>query len=192
MESSPLPPATEGRGKKRRFFVVVATVLSLLTLGSLLQSHWATTTSLEFYQGMLDDLLQVSSTVYDDGEIQGRVLNFSVGHRPEVQEALKQINVGTPSLDLTKTMLYTESTGANLSIDLTQNFPRIEDYAKQYASPIQRNIIPNLPRDDGTNQAKDDDPLNIVLFYADDWTMKVRSMLQMHDSLLVTMLNHFI
>lgn len=57
-------------------------------------------------------------------------------------------------------------------IDVTRNVPRVEDFVNQTTSAPR--VEREIPVDRETKENDDDDdPLNIVLFYADDWTMKV-------------------
>mmetsp|Transcript_31374 Transcript_31374/g.65494 ORF Transcript_31374/g.65494 Transcript_31374/m.65494 type:complete len:644 (-) Transcript_31374:3643-5574(-) len=68
------------------------------------------------------------------------------------------------------------------SVDMTRNVPRIEDFATSQPEAKPR-VLLDTDEDDSTRQEAPPDqqePLNIVLFYADDWTMKVLGKLNPH------------
>jgi arylsulfatase len=76
------------------------------------------------------------------------------------------------------------------AMDMTQNVLRVQDFTKPAAVTAQpggstsqtaSEVPRNLNNGDQPNAEKEkDEPLNMVLFYADDWTMKVLGVLNPH------------
>lgn len=149
--------------KKKRNFLLILAALVLLTITTLLQSNLATTVSLEKYQGVLEAVI---SSPNKPASIN---IHFTVEHRTEVRQALEKLMTQAPHNATTEVQ---QTDGTKKIIDLTKNFPRIEDYPREQGSPVQRQIHPPTETEEVTEKK---DPLNIVIFYADDWTMKVRT-----------------
>mmetsp|Transcript_55705 Transcript_55705/g.135001 ORF Transcript_55705/g.135001 Transcript_55705/m.135001 type:complete len:542 (+) Transcript_55705:405-2030(+) len=87
-----------------------------------------------------------------------------------------------------KTFLHMKvlnSENGSSHLDMTRNFPRVEDFIKGTASKVKRSTVGEGGKDRSTatdeeSGRKRKEPLNVVLFYADDWTMKVLGALNPH------------
>jgi hypothetical protein len=173
---------SEERGARtsRRQYWALTLVLATLTLGSLLQSaQFALPQDTSNYEHLLSSLLDRVTTDSAAGAAE-RVF-LTVAHRSLVQQALEQYRQDTQgAANATSTLQLAQTADGSppREIDLTRAVPRIADYARDKASRIERNLYPPPSRAHTNDPPATlppppaQEPLNIVLFYADDWTLK--------------------
>ena len=134
------------------------------------------------YNDMMESIIESGSGMMGGGGSKGqssRGISFAAVHRKEVQDALDKLISQKTTTTTNTTTEYRSPEGTLKRIDLTKNYPRIQDYLMGTSSPVNRIIYSTDTNDqkESTTESKEtekDEPLNIVLFYADDWTMKVR------------------
>ena len=113
-----------------------------------------------------------------------RTLSLAIG---------QQAQAGNPNGHANKNTNSTATQNRRLRpmVDMTRNLRRIQDYygvpdeskddKQQHKEATRDTKNPHTRDPDTTNQnTQDDKPLNIVLFYADDWTMQVLGALNPH------------
>ena len=182
---------SDDKNNRQRYYFFIFVVICGLTLGSLMRSSSATSYFFEItsYDSVVDSIVggvsggQGSSS---SSAANGRLISFTVdAHRKEVQEALEKYIQAESSPVLTSTDYQTEGAPPK-RVDLTKNYPRIQDYVNDLPSRVERTVYTGAKNESSASasetEKKDDEPLNIVIFYADDWTMKVLGVLNEHVS----------
>ena len=137
-------------------FAVSSAVVITLFIGSQSQKSM-----IEVYKRMQDnvDFLLVSDSNSSSTNPTTTTAPLSLQER--FGQALGQ------SFDFFENMLV-----GNITMDITQNVHKIGDFVGQAFEYVERKVTGTPP--------EDHEPLNIVLFYADDWTLKVLGKLNPH------------
>eukprot|EP00977_Amphora_coffeiformis_P018236 scaffold6331_cov152-Amphora_coffeaeformis.AAC.2 len=159
----------------KKILAVIA--VTLLSLGSFMQLSFASSSMFDAvsYSEMVESIIDAGTGIVGEIKGQSQSISFTAVHRKEVQDALDKLIAEKTT---TTTTEFKPRDGIPKRVDLTKNYPRIQDYLKESSSPVERTI--HSTGTDATKESnaesretKKDEPLNIVLFYADDWTMKV-------------------
>lgn len=152
---------------RRQCYLLTILAVSLLTLGSFLQFSFASSSLAFKYDDLTESILGTRGTSHRTA------VSFTAVHRPAVRDALDRLRAaGNGTTEYTPVV-----NGTSRRVDLTPNYPRIHDFLHERATPVERIIHRDTTtsnEEESDAKTKQDEPLNIVLFYADDWTMKVR------------------
>jgi len=129
----------------------------------------ATKEGLEAVESLVEAVALSSSSTTEDVVMQNRDI---------IQQILRTNRSSWGSYSTMKSIngtLLANYTGRE-AVDVTQNVLRIEDFREEASESVDKTDAGSLKEKSETrrqNEVTDDEKLNIVLFYADDWTMKV-------------------